>query len=76
MEEGQALVDELAASGMEAQEAQAMLHLEAGEMVFMADLAEAQHHLERSLALYRLLGDDWRKAGVLYRLGINRGPRW
>jgi DNA-binding SARP family transcriptional activator len=73
LEESQALVDELAASGIEAHEAQALVYLEAGEAVFLADLAAAQRHLEHSLLLYRLLGDAWRTANVLFRLGINRG---
>jgi tetratricopeptide (TPR) repeat protein len=66
-------VDELAVTGLDTREAQAMISLEAGEAAFTADLAATQRHLERSLALYRPLGDAWRTAGVLYRLGINRG---
>ena len=71
LEFSQALVDELCASGLDPQEAQALIYLEAGEAVFMADLAEARRHLERSLALYRQLGDTWRTAGVLTQMGIN-----
>lgn len=72
LEASQALVDDLAASGLEALDAQALIHLEAGEAVFMADLAEAQRCLEHSLELYRQIGDTWRIAGVLTQLGINR----
>lgn len=72
LEYSQSLVDELAASGLEALEAQALIYLESGEAVFMADLSAAQKHLERSLAFYRRLGDTWRTAGTLYRLAINR----
>ncbi len=73
LEESQVWVDELVDSGLDLRGVQAMIHLEAGETCFTADLAATQRHLERSLALYRPLGDSWCTAGVLYRLGINRG---
>ena len=72
LELSQALVDELAASRLDTQEVQALIHLEAGEAVFMADLAEANRRLGLSLALYRQIGDTWRIAGVLTQMGVNR----
>lgn len=72
LEESQARLDGLVGFGLDARPIQALIHLEAGEAVFTADLAEAQRRLERSLALYRQIGDSWYVAGALCRLGVNR----
>jgi len=71
LEESQTLLEGLEGSGLDTRAAQAFAHLEAGEGVFLADLASAQRHLENSLGLYRSLGDTWRTARVLCRLGVN-----
>jgi tetratricopeptide (TPR) repeat protein len=72
-DDSQLLVNHLIMSGQDGLKVQALIHLEAGEAVFTADLPAAQMHLERSLAAYRLLSDAWHTAGVLVRLGSNRG---
>jgi tetratricopeptide (TPR) repeat protein len=72
LEYSQSLVGELAGIGLDTQDVQALIHLEAAEQVFMGDLAVEKEHLLHSLGLYRQLGDSWRTAGVLYCLGKNR----
>jgi predicted ATPase len=77
LQESQSLVNQLAepdlaSAGADTRAVQALIYLEGGEAVFMANFPEAQRHLERSLDLYRQIGDVWRIAGVLTQLGINR----
>jgi DNA-binding SARP family transcriptional activator/predicted ATPase/tetratricopeptide (TPR) repeat protein len=73
LQEAQALLYDLEAAGLDSRLAQPLVHLEAAEQVFTADLAVARRHLERSLELYCSLGDKWRVGLVFSRLGINRG---
>ena len=40
-----------------------------GEASYSAGREDARHWFERSLALYRALGDRWGVAQMLYRLG-------
>jgi DNA-binding SARP family transcriptional activator len=71
LEEARSLLEGLAESSLDLRAAQALLHLEAAEQVFTSDIALARRCLETSLALYRSIGDAWRTAMVLTRLGTN-----
>ncbi len=73
LEKCQALVDSLASSTLDVRRLHAMIYLEAAEKVFFSELAEAEHLLQASLDLFRSAGDAWHVAGVLCRLGVNRG---
>jgi tetratricopeptide (TPR) repeat protein len=73
LEKSQALVKGLASSALDLKVIQAMILLEAAERLFFSDVAEAGRLLRASLDLFHSAGDAWRVAGVLCRLGLNRG---
>jgi len=70
-EEAIELVDRLASFGQDARPLQAFIWWEAGKAIFTADLKMAREHLQRSIQLYRNIGDTWYLAAALADLGIN-----
>jgi predicted ATPase len=72
LNDAQVLLNGMPGPDWAAQQVEALVHREYGEHVFTADLAAAQEHLQRSLALYCQLKDAWHMAGVLNRLGDNQ----
>ncbi len=70
-EEAIELVDRLASFGQDTRSLQAFIWLEAGKAIFTADLKMAREHLQRSVQLYRNVGDTWYLAAALADLGIN-----
>ncbi len=70
-EEAVELASRLESPGQDVRRLQAFIWLEAGEAIFTADLKLAREHLQRSVELYRQIGDKWHLAAALVDLGIN-----
>jgi len=65
------LIDRLASFGQDTRPLQAFIWQEAGEAIFTTDLKLAREHLQRSVQLYRDVGEPWYLAAALADLGIN-----
>jgi predicted ATPase/DNA-binding SARP family transcriptional activator len=69
LQEALALLDNPALSGQNVWPEQAFILQQMGRLAFASDRQAARQLWEKSLALYRALGDQWGEANVLRRLG-------